>query len=902
MPAEELAQILDFCQPGTVIDPNVAREGTVGACKIYEFVTDSGQNLGTVCEETVDLGNGTLATLRNFCTVSASTGIATLTGLAAIPVTITTAVQIMTAFLGISGGVALYSAFPDFFTQVSDAIFGDAVDHIPVIFVDSHGNIRIAENTANKVKEIALTENVYAKTEIRTTQAAAVSLQQYLQGLVNRSFTFASNDNPTVSEIFEWLENYDQIYTFTPGTGDYAGKELFIKTAFHKLFDLDSDLSGAGERRRRLLSWLNKYYDPQTNFLLVKGYYESVSDTSRYPTSPYFFTFESYSKDYYNDFLNNVPMIFYDGTTFVTKNPQDLRFIRTDSSARQFLFPTTGTTLIAMGLYENGLKSFSKDDTNRLMITRLPFKYMTHMFYLYDSPGHGLDSGYEWNYQWFNPDTGEYMPATDNDPDFYDSPLGAARAFNYLHSTIIPRYFQSYIMYGYPRSEGYGMMSTAGIKAIIDNEPYTWVYPDTVVPEQGVPVTETYPNLNIINDPSIGNLIGITPPELMPNPSQEAAQESDPDSNPGGYADFITDNISNVNPVPEPSPDPSPDPTPSPEPSPEPSPSPSPDPSPDPGNPNVNPQPDPTPVIDPTLQSIDSSRLFTVYWLSANELDQLGAYLWSTNFITAVEKIWQDPMQAIISLKKVYAQPLSVSRQNIILGFLDSGVSARVVSSQFVSKSYGTISVKEIMHNATDYSPYSQAMIYLPFIGIEQIDIDDIMGGDLTVRYTFDLYTGICIAELFVLRDDLTPQKMLYTFTGNVAQDVPLTSASFQGFFSTLMSIASTPLLVGSGGGILAASHLAHSMNHELVHISHSGNLSANAGIMGNRYPQLILTNRNRYDAAAYNTIYGYPANKTVYLGNCSGYTKVKAIQLQTFATQDEKDEIEQLLKEGVIF
>ena len=900
MPAEELAQILQFCQPGTVIDPNVAREGTVGACKIYEFVTDSGQNLGTVCEETVDLGNGTLATIRNFCTVAAGSGLATLSGIAAMPVALTTGIQILAAFLGITTGVALYNSFPDFFNMVSDAIFGDAVDGLPVIFFDSHGNIRIAEDTVNAVKEVAVSENVYAKTEIRTTQAAALSLQQYLQGLRDHSFTFASNDNPTISEIFEWIDNYDQIYTFTPGTGDYAGKELFIKNAFHKLFDLDSDLSGAGERRRRLLSWLNKYYDPEKNFLMIRGNYNFISD-SKYPTSPYFFTFESFSKDFYNDFINNVPMIFYDGTNFVTKNPQDLRYYGSDSSVKQFLFPTTGSTNIALLLYERNLKTHSTDHNNRLMITHLPFKYMRHLFWLYDESGHGLDGGYEWTYQWFNPDTGEYMPATDTDPDFYDSPKAESRAFNYLQGTVIPHDMSSMMNYGYPRSEGYAIMSSAGIKAVVNNEPYTWVYPDTVVPEQGVSVTETYPNLDIITDPSIGNLIAVTPPDLMPNPSQEAAQSSDPDANPGGYADFITDNIADVDPVPEPSPDPAPDPSPSPEPAPEPSPNPQPS-GDDPVNPNVNPQPDPTPVIDPTLQSIDSSRLFTVYWLDANELDQLGAYLWSTNFITAVEKIWQDPMQAIISLKKVYAQPLSISRQNIILGFLDSGVSARVVSSQFVSKSYGTISVKEIMHNATDYSPYSQAMIYLPFIGIEQIDIDDIMGGDLTVRYTFDLYTGICIAELFVLRDDLTPQKMLYTFTGNVAQDVPLTSASFQGFFSTLMSIASTPLLVGSGGGILAASHLAHSMNHELVHISHSGNLSANAGIMGNRYPQLILTNRNRYDAAAYNTIYGYPANKTVYLGNCSGYTKVKAIQLKTFATQDEKNEIEKLLKEGVIF
>ena len=889
MPAEELAQILQFCQPGTVIDPNVAREGTVGACKIYEFVTDSGQNLGTVCEETVDLGNGTLATIKNFCTVAAGSGLATLSGIAAMPVALTTGIQILTAVLGVSSGIALYNSFPDFFNMVSDAIFGDAVDHLPVIFFDSHGNIRVAEDTLNKVKEVAVSQNIYESTTINTDQEASVQFQQYLNGIRQLQIPFATNDNPTVSEVFDFLEHYTDIYSYTDRGSAAPGS---IKETFQKLFNLDSDLPGADVRRRTLLKWLNKYYDPDKNYLRI--WVRKVNNSSN-PLTPYNIWLYSKSKDLYEAVRTGEALPIVRNGEFVDTNIRSFLYNYNYTGIDHlFLFNTTASSRS----YLDGATPSTIDQNNRLLITKIPFNYFGHVFRLYGlyaSQGLPDNAYYKPGYQFFNPDTGEYLSCDDNDADFFDIIQGKVGANNQFDREL----YNYDIMGQYDDDQA--SFTSIGIDAIVNSERYTWVYPDTVIPQRGVPVTETYPNLDIITDPGIGNLIAVTPPELMPNPSQEAAQSSDPDANPGGYADFITDNISDVNPSPEPSPDPAPDPSPSPEPAPEPSPNPQPS-GDDPVNPNPKPNPDPTPVIDPTLQSIDSSRLFTVYWLSANELDQLGAYLWSTNFITAVEKIWQDPMQAIISLKKVYAQPLSISRQNIILGFLDSGVSARVVSSQFVSKSYGTISVKEIMHNATDYSPYSQAMIYLPFIGIEQIDIDDIMGGDLTVRYTFDLYTGICIAELFVLRDDLTPQKMLYTFTGNVAQDVPLTSASFQGFFSTLMSIASTPLLVGSGGGILAASHLAHSMNHELVHISHSGNLSANAGIMGNRYPQLILTNRNRYDAAAYNTIYGYPANKTVYLGNCSGYTKVKAIQLQTFATQDEKDEIEKLLKEGVIF
>ena len=86
-----------------------------------------------------------------------------------------------------------------------------------------------------------------------------------------------------------------------------------------------------------------------------------------------------------------------------------------------------------------------------------------------------------------------------------------------------------------------------------------------------------------------------------------------------------------------------------------------------------------------------------------------------------------------------------------------------------------------------------------------------------------------------------------------------------------------------------------------MFHISHSGNISANAGIMGQKKPYLIIGRRHCYDANNYNSIYGFPANKTIKLGNHSGYAKVKKCFLKTTATQPEHDEIIKLLTDGII-
>ena len=122
---------------------------------------------------------------------------------------------------------------------------------------------------------------------------------------------------------------------------------------------------------------------------------------------------------------------------------------------------------------------------------------------------------------------------------------------------------------------------------------------------------------------------------------------------------------------------------------------------------------------------------------------------------------------------------------------------------------------------------------------------------------------------------------------------------------STVASLGAAAIGVVAGGGALGGMGIAalgHSLTHEMLHIGHSGSLSANAGIMGQRNPFIIIGRRFSADANDYGSIYGYPTNKTVYLGNCSGFTRVKAIQLKTGATSAETTEIEALLKQGVIF
>lgn len=338
-------------------------------------------------------------------------------------------------------------------------------------------------------------------------------------------------------------------------------------------------------------------------------------------------------------------------------------------------------------------------------------------------------------------------------------------------------------------------------------------------------------------------------------------------------------------------------------------------------------EPDPPEPVTPIIpvpsfpDSVGSNKLFTVYNPNASQLGQLGGYLWDADLIDQLKRIWQNPLDGIISLSQVYCTPTTGSPQNIILGFLNSGISAKVVTSQFKEIDCGTVTVPELKNNATDYNPYTGLHLYLPFIGITELDVNDFMGGTIGVKYKVDVYTGTCLAEVRMIRTKDVPNGgIVYTFSGNCSQQLPLTSGDARGLFSALLSGVGVALGIASGGATAAvaaggAAAKVHELSsqaaianegsglvsREMLHVSRSGNLSANAGIMGQKKPYIIITRQNPYNANGYNRMYGYPCNKTVFLKNCSGYTRVKAGRLRNLATQDEKNEILQYLHTGVI-
>ena len=324
------------------------------------------------------------------------------------------------------------------------------------------------------------------------------------------------------------------------------------------------------------------------------------------------------------------------------------------------------------------------------------------------------------------------------------------------------------------------------------------------------------------------------------------------------------------------------------------------------GTPTDITNPDPTgtgntpPVVAPTGQA---SSLFAVYNPSQAQLNSLGAWLWSSNFIDQVLKLFNNPMQAIIGLHKIFASPSISGSGNIKVGYLDSGVSSNIVGAQYTTINCGSVKVSEQFGNVFDYTD-TQIRLYLPFIGIVDLDVADVMRGTVSVVYHVDVITGACLAEVKITRDG--SGGTLYQYAGDAAVRYPISSGSYMGVVSGVLSaVGGIASAVMTGGATLpiAAGAVAGGLSGAHTQIQHSGNFAGNAGAMGAKKPYIIIERPQTAVAEDYKKYVGNGANVIKTVSEMSGYFRMSDVKLSSVsgASESELNEIKTALEGGVI-
>jgi hypothetical protein len=318
----------------------------------------------------------------------------------------------------------------------------------------------------------------------------------------------------------------------------------------------------------------------------------------------------------------------------------------------------------------------------------------------------------------------------------------------------------------------------------------------------------------------------------------------------------------------------------------------------------------PTNTQDLNATSGVQAGFISLYSPSVSQLRSLASYLWTSDFVDNVKKMFGDPMDVIIGLTQMpISVPTGVS-SSVKAGFIDTGITMPRVTQQYIDMDMGSISYGSYWGNALDFDPYTKVQIYLPFIGFRTLNTNDVINTTLTLKYRFDVLTGACTAWI------KCGNFIRYEFSGQCGASIPVTSQNYNNVINTAINIVST---VGTGiiGGV-ATGGLGTMASMATVNgisnvasgvasggmkptVQRSGGMGGASSLMGMRTPFLVFQRPKTSLPANYNTLYGYASNKYLKLGNCHGFTQVEHMHLQVAgATDDEMKEIENILHKGV--
>lgn len=321
---------------------------------------------------------------------------------------------------------------------------------------------------------------------------------------------------------------------------------------------------------------------------------------------------------------------------------------------------------------------------------------------------------------------------------------------------------------------------------------------------------------------------------------------------------------------------------------------------------------DPVPEPDLPSVSVTDSGLVTLFAPTESQLKSLANYLWSDAFsLDNFKKMLNNPMDCILGLTIVPVNVPRGSAREITVGNIVTTVSCDICPTQYVKVDCGTFTFdRHSMTNSyLDYAPYSKCYLYLPFIGVQEINIDDFMQSTMHVVYHVDILTGAMFC--YVMRGD----SVMYTYMGQCAENVPLSSSSYSNTIGSIMSAAASIVGVASmaatGGatapvasGLLAGAttSTANAVSSLKPSVAHSGSVGGGAGIMGVNYPYLIFNTPHVSIPSQQRHYTGYPSNQIVKLSALKGFNVVQAINLSVSGANDsEMNEIESILKGGVI-
>lgn len=286
--------------------------------------------------------------------------------------------------------------------------------------------------------------------------------------------------------------------------------------------------------------------------------------------------------------------------------------------------------------------------------------------------------------------------------------------------------------------------------------------------------------------------------------------------------------------------------------------------------------------------------LTSTFHMTKERLVQLGQFLWGASIFDEFSLINNNPIENIISCKAIpYA--ISGTTQEITLGNVKTGVNGEKISHNFSKQTIGSVAIAEHYKNFLDYAPYTNVIIYIPYIGFKELDTSLVMGKTLRIEYTLDVITGGCLAQIYV------GKIRLYEFTGNIGVDISITASNRAQVESAYINAGVGVVSSAMSGNVTGAVNSIIGAATSQYHYSGTGNPIPSCVASTNRTCYVVIDRPQYQPLKAFNHTRGRMCCLSKTIGSLKGYTVCDGnIDISGIsATDEEKDEIVNILSTG---
>lgn len=211
------------------------------------------------------------------------------------------------------------------------------------------------------------------------------------------------------------------------------------------------------------------------------------------------------------------------------------------------------------------------------------------------------------------------------------------------------------------------------------------------------------------------------------------------------------------------------------------------------------------------------------------------------------------------SITQLYILPLNLpaeiigDKSNIILGSFDSQVESTLLNNYTVDYDMGSITVPAKYNNAYDFIN-TTCTLRVPFFNAVALDPENVVGHTISIKFTLDLYSGNVTMNVV---SDFTG-GIIYSATANIVTQIPFIQKQNNSVVNQLSNVFKYVIAT----------------------------------------PVIEVVRNIPYQAD--NSTFGRETVQVAKLNTVHGYCEVDNVNLVTLATNDEKDSIISLLKEGV--